>query len=82
MPAFGDAAVEPAEVGDDAIEGADDVAFDGDVRGVGFGAHAERAASVADGGEARCVEIDERQVGAARGESSSPSRRRGRGPRR
>ena len=45
----GDAAVETAEVGDDAVERADDVALGSDVRRVGLGAHAERAASVAHG---------------------------------
>ncbi len=60
-----DAAVEAAEVRDDTIECADDVAFGCDVGRIGFGAHAERAAGVADYAQAGGVQVDQREVGAA-----------------
>ena len=64
-----DAAVEPAEVRDDAIESADDVGLDADVRGevparTPSARHASRTAA-----RPRCVEVDQCEVGAARGEA-------------
>ena len=63
-----DAAVEPAEVRDDAIESADDFVLYADVRRVRLGAYSEPSASVADR-TSPLVEVEQSEVGAACGEA-------------